>query len=207
MATKEWEVDIIVMSFGFESSIPIIDKAIEKALEAKKKPLLFAATRNHGAHLGVAWPARHGNVIAVSSTDGDGIRSTFNPPDHSCSHKIFYALGEGVKVSLADPNNPRSKFSKRVSATSYANPAAAGLAAMLLWFVRRALREPPSDTPEGPGYDTVIAGLRTSDGMRAVLKECMTKEGSLLPWAFLTEQKLRDHQLLRNVYDALKYGK
>ncbi|KAK3176017.1 hypothetical protein OEA41_007339 [Lepraria neglecta] len=46
-AAKEWEVDIITMSFGFEQSIPIIEDAIKIA--ESKKIVIFAAASNTAA--------------------------------------------------------------------------------------------------------------------------------------------------------------
>ena len=46
-AAKEWEVDIITMSFGFEQSIPIIEDAIKIA--ESKKIVMFATASNTAA--------------------------------------------------------------------------------------------------------------------------------------------------------------
>lgn len=84
---------MIIMCFGFDNPIPLIQDAMENASKAKKPPLFFAATRNDGAHKLMAWPARHPSVIGISSTTGDGSRSTFNPSENDF-HPILYAFGE-----------------------------------------------------------------------------------------------------------------
>lgn len=208
MATNTWKVDMIVMSFGFEAPIPIIRQAIEAASTSEKKPLFFAATRNDGANRGVAWPARHGDVIGVSSTDGLGTGSTFNPTDDGL-YSVVYALGEGIEVRVPHPKDPRQMAVKLVSATSYANPVAAGLAATMLGFLRLSIKRPPKERPTN--YETVLAEVQSKDGMKAVLRNRMTRlhnSGlrSLLPWDFLTEERLRSHRIILDVCDTLSTG-
>ncbi|KAB2573850.1 Subtilisin DY [Lasiodiplodia theobromae] len=77
-ATESWKVDIINMSFGFDSDKGGIGAAIKNAYSANV--LMFAASRNDGGNFSVAFPARHKDVISISATDGDGVASYFNPP-------------------------------------------------------------------------------------------------------------------------------
>src|SRR4051812_7720658 len=108
------------MSFGFTKTIPIIRQAIEEASRKPKPPLFFAAARNDGANMNMAWPARADEVFGINSTDGNGLPSSFNPSCNEYS-RIFHALGEAVPVW-----GPRagSRPAKYLSGTSCATPIA-----------------------------------------------------------------------------------
>lgn len=150
-ATEEWEVDIIVMSFGFDEPIPLIRKAIERANRASKPPLFLAATRNDGAHKRTAWPAKDISVIGVSSTAGNGDASSFNPFVKD-AFSVVHAFGEGVPVKVSDPGDPDAYVSKYVSGTSYATATAAGLAANLLGCVRMIVESSSQEDREVYGH-------------------------------------------------------
>ncbi|KAL7919929.1 hypothetical protein ACQKWADRAFT_322626 [Trichoderma austrokoningii] len=180
-ATNEWEVDMIVMCFGFDSPIPLIRDAIIKASKVDKPPLFFAATRNSGPHVSMAWPARYSSIIGISSTTGDGSRSRFSSLDDDY-HPIFYAFGEGVPVQSRLSDDPESYATRHVSGTSYATP---------------------------PGkYERLPTRLQAMDGMLAVLKHHMCKQGhgnlkSLLPWSFLTPSRLENNKLLEDISETI----
>lgn len=134
-ATKKWKVDLIVMSFGFGQPVEQVRKAMAEASKSAKPPLFFVATRNDGANEDVAWPARGttGGVFGISSTDGDGCGSSFNPRDYHSSD-IFYALGEEAPV---DRDNPETDY---VSGTTYATPIAVDIVANILGCARMAVK-------------------------------------------------------------------
>ncbi|KAK1254162.1 hypothetical protein MKX08_008157 [Trichoderma sp. CBMAI-0020] len=206
-ATNEWKVDIIVMCFGFDKPIPLIQDAMNKAFKVEKPPLFFAATRNDGAHKLMAWPARNPSVIGISSTMGDGCRSTFNPSENEF-HPILYALGEGVPVKITASDNPRGYAIKHVSGTSYATPVAAGLAANLLGCARMAVKA--SSCEDQRQYQDLPSRLQEMGGMLAVLKHRMCAKDvddkeSLLPWSFLTLSRLENNRLLEDINETLQH--
>ena len=191
------------MSFGFEEPIAVIQTAIRRASYSSTPPLFFAATRNDGANKGVAWPARAGEVIGISSTDGDGRSSSFNPIDDK-SYTIFYALGQAVEVACP-PHFCKPKNKTRVSGTSFANPIAVGLAANLLGYVRLAA----GDRKSVEGCAATLNRLRSKDGMKAVLKHRMSIEDNcgraiLLPWEFLKRGRPGLNCILDEVQETLK---
>ncbi|KAJ4315293.1 hypothetical protein N0V84_008449 [Fusarium piperis] len=205
-ATNEWKVDIIVMSFGFDETIPLIRNALVEASKAEKPPLFFAATRNDGAHKRMAWPARDSSVIGISSTDGNGLASPFNPSDKD-TDSIMYAFGEGFPVEVAAPGNSKSSVTKYISGTSYAAPVAAALAASLLGCVRMVTETLPLD--ERNMYQHVPSDLQRMSGMIPVLRRHMQKQDnhglkSLLPWDFLKPG--RELKVLKDVSETLKKG-
>ncbi|KAF5005982.1 hypothetical protein FDECE_7608 [Fusarium decemcellulare] len=205
-ATTEWKVDVIVISFGFDEPIPLIRDAIEKASKTEKAPLFFAATRNDGAHKNMAWPARDPSVIGISSTDGYGSPSSFNPSENNF-HPVLYAFGEGVPVKVPAFNKPQGHVSKHVSGTSYAAPTAAALAANVLGCVRMAVK---TSSPENQCiYNNLPLELQRMTGMLAVLRHRMSKEhncgvSSLLPWDFLNASRLDRGKILEDISNTLK---
>ncbi|KAF4463389.1 subtilase [Fusarium albosuccineum] len=206
-ATTKWTVDMIVMSLGFDEPIPLIRDAIEKASKAEKAPLFFAATRNDGAHKKMAWPARDHSVIGISSTDGYGSPSSFNPSENNF-HPILYAFGEGVPVKVPVLNRPTERVIKYVSGTSYATPTAAALAANMLGCVRMAVKT--SSRENQCIYSNLPLELQRMTGMLAVLRHRMSMEhnsgvSSLLPWDFLNLSRLDRDKILEDVSDTLKH--
>lgn len=197
---------MIVMSFGFERHVYAISQAMDAARHAlQDRILFFAATRNDGAHKPIAWPARDLDVFGVSSTDGDGQLSSFNP-DENDAPAILYALGEGVQVTSPSLETADKLEKTFVSGTSYAAPVAAGLAANLLVCVRLGILAMAPEKAEK--YANLPAQLQQMKYMSKVLLNCMRrknqkKQASLLPWDFLSAEKVEDGSLLENVYDAV----
>jgi subtilisin family serine protease len=203
---------MIVMSFGFESPIDIIDSALRNATQTFKeegltrtRTLIFAATRNDGANKDVAWPARSHDVIGISSTDGNGEISSFNPPDDR-SHSIFYALGEAVEV-CCPPHMKKRNNTTRMSGTSFANPIAAGLAAIVLGYVKMAASR---NFESSLDLRAVLKRLRTMDGMKAILQHRMnrgTKEGwpRIIPWDWLKKERHGRNVILNEIWETLKH--
>lgn len=191
------------MSFGFDERVPVINQAMEQSTRAKKQPLYFAATCNDAAHKPIAWPAREANVFGISSTDGDGHISTFNPHDNE-AYPIFYAFGDGVEVQCKDANgNFSTKF---ISGTSFATPIAAALVANLLTCVRLGIKTLSPD--DAAIYVDLPRELQQMNNMVKVMRHCMQtknqqKESSLLPWDLLKAPVYGDGGLLQTVLNTL----
>ncbi|CEJ81249.1 hypothetical protein VHEMI01389 [[Torrubiella] hemipterigena] len=204
-ATETWNVDIIVMSFGFERKVRVISNAIRHVRKSEKPPLIFAATRNDGANKGIAWPASDMEVFGVNSTDGLGSPSPFNPADEG-SDTIVYAFGEGISVE-PPAGNPNLAANKEISGTSFATATAAALVANLLGFVRLAL---PACSPEDREiYSNIPNDLMGMSDMLKVMKKCMMREhqsgqSSLLPWDFLNTTGIEGNTILKKIYETIE---
>lgn len=178
-AVDEWQVDIIVMSFGFEEEqdSDIEENSILKAIRYAYQSgvSLFAAASNDGNNRPdhVCWPARALEVICVHSGTGTGQPSTFTPGPHD--NQRIMVLGEWISSAwpahLKSPGN-----TKYMSGTSCATPIAAGIAAIVLDYARRTL------SPEN------WKKLRRVDGMQRMFERMrdprVDKYWWIRPWDF-----------------------
>jgi subtilisin family serine protease len=140
----ENEVDVISMSFGWESEQEEVDKQID--LARSKGILLFAAASNDGDLGTGSYPASKHSVYCVYSCSGFGAKSTFNPRS-SKPEKSFMFPGEDITILGANHKPTKGVqsgegFIERRTGTSYATPIAAGTAAMLLDLARQEVTKP-----------------------------------------------------------------
>lgn len=173
----ENEVDIISMSFGFEYDHYEITQAIRKA--KSRNIIMFAAAGNKGYSSKIAFPAKSSDVISIYSADGHGSPSAFNP-ELSQVGENFSVLGEGVESSW--PLSLQEGSTKRSSGTSVATAIAAGLAALLLDF----LRENPSNMPPEK-----LSRLTSPDAIRLLFRYMSSsrgKFGDVVPWKLLSSK-------------------
>jgi subtilisin family serine protease len=133
-----WHVDIISMSFGYESMIEPIDDALKFA--GDNNVLLIAAASNVGGNTARArrWPSERDNVIPIRAAEGRGCEWDGNPPPNDYTYN-FATLGVMVPVWSIPNENNRSQQTFRTG-TSIATPIAAAVAASVFELVRNTER-------------------------------------------------------------------
>ncbi|KAF0323681.1 pfs domain-containing protein [Colletotrichum asianum] len=165
-AVNNWNVDIISMSFGMDSTMlspvltqgnveeimdrriqiwRIIEDAMQKA--SVEQCIMFAAASNAGKNQSRAFPASSRcGVICVHASDGLGNDGGINPI--AASGDNFMTLGMGHKLlqrstqTGSGSSGPKWLEVHR-SGTSFATPVAAGIAATILDLARQV----PQVTP------------------------------------------------------------
>jgi hypothetical protein len=140
----------------------ILHKAIEKNI------LVFACAAIE-KNMPIAYPARMRNVFCMFSTDGHLNVSKFNPPPSPFAENLAI-LGEGVSVK-----------ERRFAGTSVSAAIAAGVAALLLDFVRQG------DASKKIHPDA-LKRVRTKDGMTALFRLMSGKANGydcIAPWLLL----------------------
>jgi Subtilase family len=169
------------MSFGFSQELPVISRAIRKAvLDRDDAILFFAAAANYGANEEEMFPANHESVISIRGTNFQGHFPDFNPPRSPDESVVYGTLGTDVPSAwLRDHPGEMHK-----SGTSVATPIAAGIAAIVLGYV--------GGKSEG-GVDKLLEKrLRSRRGMLAIFKTMAKDMGNgcsfLNPWNFFREE-------------------
>jgi subtilisin family serine protease len=164
------------MSFGFPrrtEPLECIHRAIQSAYAANV--VILAAARNNGGNQSIAYPANQDEVICISSTDGQGNRSSFNPSP--VPGRNLATVGEAVLSSWIGGGR------KRKSGTSFAAPIAAGVAAIAMDYVRQK-------TPKSDQY--VASRVRNRKGMLAVLKHLSSDRDGfeyIAPWKLFCPER------------------
>lgn len=167
------------MSFGFERYDYEITKAIRKA--KSENIIIFAAAGNGGYTSKIAFPASDSDVITINSADGHGNPSSFNP-EPSKTDGNFSILGEGVESSWPHFLQAGSITTKRSSGTSVATPIAAGIAALILEFLRG---NPSNMTPEK------LTRLTSPDAIKLLFRYMSSSRGgfgNIVPWKLLNSK-------------------
>ncbi|OTA82501.1 hypothetical protein M434DRAFT_42330, partial [Hypoxylon sp. CO27-5] len=122
-------VDLVNMSFGYDSAPEEVEEALERARQ--NKIVVFAAMSNGGSLKEPTWPAREAIYsIGIHSCDGNGTRSGFTPLSRPSADN-FMTTGENVVTHW--PKEKGGPF-RLDNGTSFATPVAVAMAALILAF-------------------------------------------------------------------------
>lgn len=125
-------IDIINISLGSSSSIPILEQAVQRAINAGI--IIFASAGNSGS-TGYEYPASYPGVISVGSVNINRTLSSFNTRNEKIA---LFAPGD--KYPLPSPLDVTDFV--YVDGTSFSSPFAAGLAALYTSRRRKDLSNP-----------------------------------------------------------------
>ncbi|KAK3299815.1 peptidase S8/S53 domain-containing protein [Chaetomium fimeti] len=140
VASEEWDVDIISLSFGLRHKPQKVQDEIKKAVDRGK--LIFAAASNSGANDPRAYPASQEGVICVHSADGLGNASLFNPTElPGPDDDNFCFVGENIEGAWPSSMPDQAGGTRRMTGTSYATAVAIAVAALMIGFVRENMPE------------------------------------------------------------------
>jgi len=135
----------------------------------------------------IAYPARMRNVFCMFSTDGHLNVSKFNPPPSPFAEN-FAILGEGVSAGK-----------RRSDGTSVSAAIAAGVAALLLDFVRQG------DASKKIHPDA-LERVRTKDGMTALF-QLMSRRANgydcIAPWLLLPRRYRDDEDARERAWQTI----
>ena len=146
------------MSFALSSRDQENNKKVSMAIEeatargCPRPVLFFAAASNDGKNAGTTFPATHRDVTCMYAAKGGGAFVRDMNPDMLWDDVNFSALGMYVDAPHRGSSN------QRMSGTSVATPVAAGIAALVLEFVRQR-------RVDGQQPITVVEALKTKRGM------------------------------------------
>lgn len=122
------QIDIILMSFGMESS-----EEVETILSelTREKVVCIASAGNKGSFQnGAAFPASDINVLSVGALTPGGKSASDQNPDHGID---VYASGEDILVPILHTHDKGTV----VDGTSYAAPIVAGFLALLIQCIKK----------------------------------------------------------------------
>lgn len=171
---REQKVDIINMSFGFYDSHKEVKAALNRAVR-DSKILVFAAMSNDGNNSQhAAWPARDPYLaIGVHSCDKWGRKSSgFTPRYVPRSHNFMF-VGEEVITQWPEAKGGGFRLDE---GTSFATPAVAAMAALILAFAWQYMCKKEREDAE-----TLIEldELREIGGMEKVLARISEKDETM----------------------------
>lgn len=129
--------DIIVMSLGSPSKLQQVRKAIQYA--CSKNVPVFVAAGNAGNTKEIFYPANYPETIAIGAIDSDLRRADFSNTGENLDF-----MAPGVDVFSTVPDNWYATF----SGSSMACPFAAGVAALVLSYVRKGKTTLQLNTPD-----------------------------------------------------------
>jgi hypothetical protein len=189
------------MSFGFDDVVEDILKELDTATQ--HKIVLLAAASNYGGNKDESWPARSPKVICVYATDGHGNAYHRNPTP-SEHGDAFSILGTEVYGHWLQDQTALK------SGTSVATPVAAGVASLVIKFmrdVRNSYLCHRDSAMQVEQYDSRLGDLTTSSAMRRVFELMSQDRGGyryVVPWKLFSVSKTSVHSIAHRIMGAIE---
>ncbi|KAK1843838.1 ankyrin repeat domain-containing protein 28 [Colletotrichum chrysophilum] len=133
-AIESWDVDIIVLPFGFRSVNRKMMKPLAETRKMNKKRIVIAAATANGFNSMRGYPATSPHVIAIHAVDGQGRHCGLAPAPKAGDYN-FSVVGAGLKAPWTNADTGK----KLVNGNTFAAGIAAGIVASFLEFVRISL--------------------------------------------------------------------
>ncbi|KAF2222660.1 peptidase S8/S53 domain-containing protein [Elsinoe ampelina] len=207
-ATEDCQVDIISMFFGFDdenysATGNPIRQAIDNARGSRPAGniLFYAAAGNEGGNqTKVMFPAKHDLVTPIYGTRSTGeFMDGLNPIPPSDGHAIFGTYADEIPCA-----GRQDEDEARMTGTSFATAIAAGLAGMLLEYIRVMERKHQQNYETSMPWST---RLGTKAGMEALFKTFSKTQYQrryyLYPPAFFRRSEEENLAHVKTVYHAL----
>ncbi|KAL7922387.1 hypothetical protein ACQKWADRAFT_78429 [Trichoderma austrokoningii] len=163
-AGKEWEVDVISMSFGFPNFSQAISDAIHDVKKTREGEIVFLASAGNDVDRAEAYPACDPSVISMYAAESTGAFLRTNPIPSKESRRLLGTYGDNVPDAILAELRARFAQGDFSAGTSVATAVAAGVVGQMLAYaalVPHVLR--------GCGAEGVYSDLKTTDGMRHML--------------------------------------
>ncbi|KAF1924938.1 uncharacterized protein M421DRAFT_424355 [Didymella exigua CBS 183.55] len=173
-ARREWEVDMISMSFGYSKpgTPDEVGKEIIKCL--RQGIAVFASASNEGGNKPRTYPGNYPGVFCIHSSTPTGNASTFSP-SRDCGKENYTAVGECIKswwpADIPKKESGTDDGWKHLSGTSFATPIAVSIAAFMIGYIRTHLSEYRWNIPP-----------TSPDGIRRIFQLMMHNRGDGYDW-------------------------
>ncbi|CAI0650922.1 unnamed protein product [Colletotrichum noveboracense] len=196
-AIESWDVDIIVLPFGFRSVNRKMMKPLAETRKMNKKRIVIAAATANGFNSMRGYPATSPHVIAIHAVDGQG-RHCGLAPAPKAGDCNFSVVGAGLKAPWRNAETGK----RLVNGNTFAAGIAAGIVASFLEFVRISLVQDEPKLNLSPEDHT---WLRSTDGMREMLHLMSTPIDEcnfLTPWAVFGKNAKNSKR--ERIFDVIK---
>ncbi|KAH8744318.1 hypothetical protein F5883DRAFT_590309 [Diaporthe sp. PMI_573] len=165
-AGKDWEVDVISMSFGFPKLSQPIRDAIHDVKKTREGAIVFLASAGNDVDRAEAYPACDPSVISMYAAESTGafLRTNPIPSPSEESRRLLGTYGDNVPDVVLEELRARFVKGDFSPGTSVATAVAAGVVGQMLAYAAllpHVLR--------GCGAEGVYRDLKTTDGMRCML--------------------------------------
>lgn len=144
-AIESWNVDIIVLPFGFASVNRKMMKPLAETRKMNKQTIVIAAATTNGFNSVRGYPATSPHVIAIHAVDGQGRHCGLAPSPKAGDYN-FSVVGAGLKAPWTNKETEKSLD----NGNTYTAGIVAGIAASFLHFFEDITHPGRSQTQSEP---------------------------------------------------------